>query len=68
MRYHLKRHLPKHHDGESPTTFILITDNKFDFYNITEIDNIKYKILDIDIAFDRMIVKRYFHYSLISRF
>ena len=28
--------LPKHHNGlESPTVYVLITDNKFDFYNIT---------------------------------
>ena len=30
--------LPKRHNGlESPTVFVLVTDNKFDFYNITEI-------------------------------
>ena len=30
--------LPKRHNGlESPTAFVLVTDNKFDFYNITEI-------------------------------
>jgi hypothetical protein len=29
--------VPKLHNGlESPTVFVLITDNKFDFYNITE--------------------------------
>jgi uncharacterized linocin/CFP29 family protein len=29
--------VPKRHNGlESPTVFVLITDNKFDFYNITE--------------------------------
>jgi hypothetical protein len=39
--------LPKRHNGlESPTVFVLITDNKFDFYNITEIADKKYKILD----------------------
>ncbi|MDW3605329.1 MAG: hypothetical protein QOK67_09835 [Nitrososphaeraceae archaeon] len=28
--------LPKRHNGlESPTVFVLVTDNKFDFYNIT---------------------------------
>ena len=27
---------------ESPTVFVLITDNKFDFYNITERANKKY--------------------------
>ena len=30
--------LPKRHNGlESPTAYVLVTDNKFDFYNITEI-------------------------------
>ena len=30
--------LPKRHKGlESPTVYVLVTDNKFDFYNITEI-------------------------------
>ena len=29
--------MPKRHNElESPTVFVLITDNKFDFYNITE--------------------------------
>ena len=39
--------LPKRHNGlESSTVFVLITDNKFDFYNITEIADKKYRILD----------------------
>ena len=39
--------LPKRHNGlESPTVFVLVTDNKFDFYNITEIADKKYMILD----------------------
>jgi hypothetical protein len=30
--------VPKRHNGlDSPTVFVLITDNKFDFYNIREI-------------------------------
>jgi hypothetical protein len=30
--------LPKRHNGlESPTVYVLVTDNKFDFYNITKI-------------------------------
>jgi hypothetical protein len=30
--------LPKCHNGlESPTVYVSVTDNKFDFYNITEI-------------------------------
>ena len=39
--------LPKRHNGfESLTVFVLVADNKFDFYNITEIADKKYKILD----------------------
>ena len=39
--------LPKRHNGlESPTVYVLVTDNKFDFYNITDIADKKYKILD----------------------
>ena len=38
--------LPKRHDGlESPTVYVLVTDNKFDFYKITEIANNQYQIL-----------------------
>ena len=36
--------LPKRHNGlESPTVYVLVTDNKFDFYNITEIADKKYR-------------------------
>jgi hypothetical protein len=31
---------------EFPTVFVLISNNKFDFYNITEIENTKYQMLD----------------------
>jgi len=36
--------VPKRHNVglESPTVFVLITDNKFDFYNITERADKKY--------------------------
>ena len=51
--------LPKRHNGlESPTVFVLITDNKFDFYNITEIADKKYRILDRTLK--RIIVRRLF--------
>jgi hypothetical protein len=51
--------LPKRHNGlESPTVFVLVTDNKFDFYNITEIADKKYRILDRTL--ERIIVKRWF--------
>ena len=36
--------LPKRHNGlESPTVYVFVTDNKFDFYNITNIAYKKYK-------------------------
>ena len=51
--------MPKRHNGlEFPTVFVLITDNKFDFYNITEIADKKYRILDR--LLERIIVKRVF--------
>jgi hypothetical protein len=38
--------IPKRHNGlESPNVFVLIIDNKFDFYNITQIADTKYRIL-----------------------
>ena len=43
---------------QSPSVFVLVTDNKFDFYNITEIADKKYKILDR--ALKNVIVKRIF--------
>ena len=51
--------LPKRHNGlESPTVYVLVTDNKFDFYNITEIADKKYRILDR--ALKHIIIKRVF--------
>ena len=51
--------LPKHHNGlESPTEYVLVIDNKFDFYNITEIADKKYMILDK--ALKHVIVQRMF--------
>ena len=51
--------LPKRHNGlESPTVYVLVTDNKFDFYNITEIADKKYKILDR--ALKNIVVRRVF--------
>ncbi len=51
--------LPKRHNGlESPTVYVLVTDNKFDFYNITDIADKKYKILDK--ALKHIIVRRVF--------
>jgi hypothetical protein len=51
--------LPKRHLGlESSTIYVLVTDNKFDFYNITEIADKKYQILDR--VLENVIVKRIF--------
>jgi hypothetical protein len=59
--------LPKRHDGlESPTVFVLVIDNKFDFYNITEIADKKYRILDR--ALERIIVKRVFTIHQLAHF
>jgi hypothetical protein len=59
--------LPKRHNGlESPTVFVLITDNKFDFYNITEIADKKYRILDR--ALKGIIVKRVFTIHQLAHF
>jgi hypothetical protein len=56
----VKGHLPKRHNGglESPTVYVLVADNKFDFYNITEIANTKYQILDK--VLENTIVRRFF--------
>jgi hypothetical protein len=59
--------LPKRHNGlESPTVFVLVTDNKFDFYNITEIADKKYRILNR--ALERVIVKRVFTIHQLAHF
>jgi hypothetical protein len=59
--------VPKRHNGlESPTVYVLVTDNKFDFYNITEIADKKYRILDR--ALERIIVKRIFTIHQLAHF
>jgi len=59
--------LPKRHHGlDSPTVFVLITDYKFDFYNITEIADKKYRIFDR--ALERIIVKRVFTIHQLAHF
>jgi hypothetical protein len=59
--------LPKRHNGlESPTVYVLVTDNKFDFYNITEIADKKYKILDRTLQ--RIIVQRMFTIHQLAHF
>ena len=59
--------LPKRHNGlESPTVYVLVTDNKFDFYNITEIADKKYRILDR--ALKHIIVQRVFTIHQLANF
>ena len=59
--------MPKRHNGiESPTVYVLVTDNKFDFYNITEIADKKYKILDR--ALKHIIVQRIFTIHQLAHF
>jgi hypothetical protein len=59
--------LPKRHNGpESPTVYVLVTDNKFDFYNITEIADTKYKVLDK--ALKHIIVQRVFTIHQLTQF
>ena len=53
--------LPKRHNGlESTTVYVLVTDNKFDFYNITEIADKRYQILDRTLK--NVIVKRFLQF------
>ena len=59
--------LPKRHNGmESPTVYVLVTDNKFDFYNITEIADKKYRILDRALKY--IIVQRVFTIHQLAHF
>jgi hypothetical protein len=59
--------LPKRHNGlESPIVYVLITDNKFDFYNITDIADKKYRILDK--ALKHIIVQRVFTIYQLAHF
>jgi hypothetical protein len=51
---------------EFPTVFVLFTDNKFDFYNITEIADKKYKILDKEL--EHIIVKKIFTIRQLASF
>ena len=59
--------LPKRHNGlESPTVYVLVTDNKFDIYHITEIADKKYKILDR--VLKHIIVERVFTIHQLAHF
>jgi hypothetical protein len=55
------------HNGlESPTVFVLVTGNKFDFYNITEIADKKYRILERTLK--NVIVRRMFTIYQLAHF
>ncbi|HEX2407096.1 MAG TPA: hypothetical protein VHJ38_07785 [Nitrososphaeraceae archaeon] len=59
--------LPKRHNGlEFSTVYVLVTDNKFDFYNITEIADKKYRILDK--VLKHIIVRRVFTIHQLAHF
>ena len=59
--------LPKRRNGlESHTVYVLVTDNKFDFYNIIEIADKKYRILDR--ALKNVIVQRIFTIHQLAHF
>ena len=59
--------LPKRHNGlESPTVYVLVTDNKFDFYNITEIADKRYRILDMTLK--NVILRRIFTIHQLAHF
>ena len=51
--------LSKRHNGlDSPSVYVLVTDNNFDFYKITDIANNEYHI--VDKVLENVIVKRMF--------
>ncbi len=59
--------MPKRHNGlESPPVFVLLINNKFDFYNIIEIADKNYWILDR--ALERISVKRIFTIHQLAHF
>ena len=59
--------LPKRHNGlKSSTVFVLVSNNKFDFYNITEIVDKKYKILDRTLK--NVIIRRMFTIYQLAHF
>ena len=57
----VRGHLSKRHYGrlQSPIVYVLVTDNKFDFYKIVQIAHKKYK-MNFDIVLDHTMVKRVF--------
>jgi len=65
----VRGHLPKrHHSGlESPFVYVLVADNKFDFYNIVEIADKKYK-MNLESVLKHTIVKRVFTIYQLAHF
>jgi hypothetical protein len=60
--------LPKRHGGlESPAIFVLVTDNKLDFYKIVEKAHKKYK-MNLEIVLNQTIVKKEYSQFISSRF
>ena len=56
----VRGHLPKRHNGlESTSVYVLVADNKFDFYNIVDIAKNKYK-MNLDKVLQNTIVRRFF--------
>jgi len=56
----VRGHLPKRFGGlESPTVYVIVANNKFDFYNIVEIAHTKYQ-MNLDTVLRNTIVKRIF--------
>lgn len=56
----VRGHLSKRYGGlESPTVYVIVANNKFDFYNIVEIAHTKYQ-MNLDIVLRNTIVKRIF--------
>ena len=56
----VRGHLSKRHGGlQSPTVYVLVADNNFDFYNIVDIAKNKYK-MNLDIVLQNTIVRRFF--------
>ena len=59
--------MPKRHNGlESLTVYVLVTDNKFDFYNMIAIADKNYRILDR--ALKNVIVRRVFTIHQLAHF
>ncbi len=64
----VRGHLSKRFGGlESPSVYVLVADNKLDFYKIVEIAHKKYK-MNLDTVLNNTIVKRIFTIHQLARF